>query len=109
MSRTGTIVVVVAIAAILYFVVLNSGPQKVTPTKPSGTSTYGGLFALGSAVVNAFGGKPQAPSSLGSSQYYGQGDSIGQAGYGLSHGVVEQEGNQLIDLNTGNALIFGAE
>jgi hypothetical protein len=107
--QTGTIILIVGILAIVVFLYLNSPNKKVQPKSSSsqGTSTFAGLFSLGGAVVNAFSNKPQAPSSLPA--YYGQGDSMSQASYALGHGVVEQQGNQLIDLNTGNPLVYGAE
>lgn len=108
-TNTGTVVAVVVIAAIVLYLVMNR-TQKVTPQKQAGsTSTFGGLLQLAAPVISAIGGKVMAPSSSGTTSYFGQGDTLGQASYGLSHGVVEQDGNQLIDLNTGNALVFGAE
>lgn len=111
--QTGTIILVVGILAIVAFLYMNSGGKKVQPksTASQGTSTFNGLFALGGAVVTAFGNKPQAPSQLRPS-YPGvvsSTDTYAQGQYALGHGVVEDTGNQLIDLNTGNALVYGTD
>jgi hypothetical protein len=110
MSRTTTIVLVVGIVAILVFVSVNK-PRKPVGANTTSTGNWGSLFGLGaSALVNAFhDNSVQAPS--GNTPCYGCGvqstDTAAQGAYGLSHGVVEQQGNQLIDLNTGNALVYG--
>jgi len=110
MSRTTTIVLVVGIVAILLFVSVNK-PRKPVGANTTNTGNWGSLFGFGTAVVNAFGGGVQAPS--GNSPCYGCGvqttDTAAQQSYAVSHGVVEQEGNQLIDVNTGNALVYGAD
>jgi len=111
MSRTTTIVLVVGIVAILLFVSVNKPRKPVGANTTSNTGNWGSLFGFGTAVVNAFGGGVQAPS--GNSPCYGCGvqttDTAAQQSYAVSHGVVEQEGNQLIDVNTGNALVYGAD
>lgn len=102
-TSTGTVVAVVAIAAIALWFVLRQ-PKKIVPQQQSGsTSTFGGLLALAGPVISSIGGKIQAPSSLPYTSGY---DTAAQSSYGLSHGVVEQSGNTLIDLNTGNTLIY---
>ena len=73
-------------------------------SSPPGTSLQG----LISGIAGLIGSTSSSNASPGT--YYptvNTTDTSSQAGYAWSHGVVEQEGNQLIDLNTGNALVYG--
>ena len=63
---------------------------------------------LGKAIT-AFGGLFSKGDKAAAPGYVTSTDTQGQAAYALSHGVVEQQGNQLIDLNTGNALVYGTD
>ncbi len=88
--------------------VFKATTPKVAPKTGAAPSTSNDLFAsLLSLGINAASSKPQPPAAAPT--YYIQADTASQAAYGLSHGVVEQSGNTLLDLNTGNTLVYGAE
>jgi hypothetical protein len=100
------IALLVAVLVLGAAYVVKSTKPKVAPKTGAAPSTSNDLFAsLVSLGVSAFNSKPQAPAAAPT--YNPFVDTSSQAAYGLSHGVVEQEGNQLIDLNTGKPLEYG--
>ncbi len=103
MNKNASVLLVLGIAAILIIVVM-SKPKKASNTTQSSAGYFNQLFALGGAVANSFGQGTVRPPAMVTST-----DTSSQAGYALGHDVVDQEGNQLVDLNTGNALVYGAE
>jgi hypothetical protein len=101
-KNTGILLAVVGFAVIL--VVLMKGKQKATQSSPSySIDLTGAAKAIGG--IFSSGGKAAPPGYT----YPGQTDTQTQAEYGLSHGTVVQEGNQLVDVNTGGTLVYGTD
>jgi hypothetical protein len=106
-TRTVLIVAGVGVGAfvLLKLLVPPAAPRsRVSSSVSPGTSLQGLIAGFG-ALVGSTSSSNAKPGT-----YYptvNTTDTYAQQSYAWNHGVVEQEGNQLIDLNTGNALVYG--
>lgn len=118
-EKNSTIIIVVALLGVGIVIILVMN-KKSAPPKPSGNtavaqgvSILGGLFGAAGKIFTSNGKVTASPngSSAGSSFFapVNTVDTADQQAYATSHDVVAQEGNQLIDENTGNALVYGAD
>jgi hypothetical protein len=119
MSESGKTVLIVAGVGVGAFVLFRLlAPPTPVATKTTGTPlTSNGTALLGliPALGGLFGGSSSSSSSS-SGTVISQGtffptvntvDTPDQQAYAISHGVTQDQGNQIIDLNTGNALEYG--
>jgi hypothetical protein len=77
---------------------------RVSSSVSPGTSLQGLIAGFG-ALVGSTSSSDARPGT-----YYptvNTTDTASQQSYAIRHDVVDLEGNQLIDLNTGNALVYG--
>jgi hypothetical protein len=118
MSESGKTVLIVAGVGVGAFVLfrLLAPPATVAPKATGMPLTSNGTALLGliPALGGLFGSSSSSSSSSGT--VISQGtffptvnttDTPEQQAYAISHGVTDLEGNQIIDLNTGNALEYG--
>ena len=100
MGRTTTVVFAVGIIGIIAWLILRE--RKVT------NQNQGVTFSLDiGKAISAVGGLFSRGDKAAPVGYVTETDSASEAAYALKHDVVVQQGNQLIDLNTGKALVFG--
>jgi hypothetical protein len=105
--------VVVLLLGVVVVTRRKANVPKTTQSPQTSNNQYAAFAAFGAAL----GGKLFAPSAAATSAPnspcytcgVGTSDTRQQQDYALSHGVVEQQGNELVDLNTGNALVYGPE
>lgn len=92
-----------AVVGVVALIAVFMKKQKITQAANPSYSVD--LTGIAKAIGGVFssGGKA-APTGYA---YPGQTDTQSQAEYGLSHGTVVQEGNELVDLNTGGTLVYG--
>jgi hypothetical protein len=102
-AQTALVVGGVAVGAFVLLKVFAPPPAVVArPRSNTDTISLNSIIGLGTSLAGLFGGGGGSAVTPVTTV-----DTYQQAQYGLSHGVVDQVGNQLIDLNTGNALDFG--
>lgn len=100
MGRTTTVILAVGVVGLLIWLLTR---DKKVQNQNQGVSFSLDVGKAISGIAGLFGGNGKAAPA----GYVTSTDTAAQASYALSHDVVEQQGNQLIDLNTGNALVFG--
>jgi hypothetical protein len=110
--KTGLLVVGVAGGVFLAAKLFLGKKSAPTKTAASSGSTLNSLIqsvvpSLTSGLSHAFSGFGSTSSSSSTPSFVQSVDTQAQQSYAVSHGVVDLQGNQLIDLNTGNALDYG--
>lgn len=105
--KTALIVAGVAGGVFVALKLVKSSPAAAARPSSSSSSSLTSLIqgfapALASSFHSAF-----SSSSSPTPQFVTSVDTAGQQAYASSHGVLDVEGNQLIDLNTGNAAVYG--
>ena len=119
--KTFLIVGGVAVGVVVLFKALSPTPAGAAKKPASNTDllSVNGILGAATAFGKLFGGSSSSGVSdaaiaqaNANSSFFAPvetSDTASQQAYALSHGVAEIEGNQLIDLNTGNALVYGTD